>query len=123
VEFGQEVGATDLGAVAASLKTYSESVARDDQLKQWLPASGQIVFLGCAYHAQNMSLIRSTLQRPAAIYGTACGHSTPDQIVFREELAQWQQDQHQTPERIKIDPVPCSKMVAKWQNTWRREVA
>jgi hypothetical protein len=72
VPFGASTA--DLIDVASNIRTYSEAVS-DDELKdarEFLANSAQIVFLGCAYHRQNLDLLqsRNRLAFGLKIYGT-----------------------------------------------------
>lgn len=72
VPFGADRAA--LLEVAGNIRTYSEAVS-DDELKdarEFLVDSAQIVFLGCAYHRQNLDLLKSRHNRsyPLKVYGT-----------------------------------------------------
>lgn len=59
---------------AARLKTYSESEASagHDEAKEWINEAKQIIFLGCAYHLQNLDLLAGAqhMTRLPRIYGT-----------------------------------------------------
>ncbi len=72
VPFGSH--GANLIEVASNIRTYSEAVS-DDELKdarEFLSNSSQVVFLGCAYHRQNLELLQSRHNRsyPLKVYGT-----------------------------------------------------
>jgi hypothetical protein len=77
-------GAEDLNCVALSerIKTYTEQADEKTVLQQIqarLRMADQIVFLGFAFHSQNMEMLKIP-DRPAnkIVYGTAFGMSGPD---------------------------------------------
>lgn len=72
VPFGAEH--IDLAQVASNIRTYSEAVS-DAELadaRDFLSNSTQIVFLGCAYHRQNLELLQSRNGHTSRlkVYGT-----------------------------------------------------
>ncbi|MGQ3016980.1 hypothetical protein [Phenylobacterium sp.] len=80
VPFGAEGG--NLIEVASSIRTYTEAVSDDELLdaREFLARSAQIIFLGCAYHRQNLELLqaRHTTAHPVKVYGTLYMPPPPD---------------------------------------------
>jgi hypothetical protein len=72
-----------------AIKTYSESV-ESDQIRIAVTEAQQIVFLGFAYHDQNMNLLaeRNSL-KPKSIIGTGLGMSPADIQVVKDQIFQW----------------------------------
>ena len=88
--------------LAQRIKTYTEQVAGSEVtngIRNEIERAEQVVFLGFAYHAQNMLLLRPFeelgLARP--IYGTAVGMSDSDVSLARGELRSWFLPDHSLP--------------------------
>ena len=80
-----------------SIKTYTEAVD-DKQIKQAVVAASTIVFLGFAYHDQNMALLadREELHHKTII-GTTYEMSDNDVRLIKQQLAGWMAPQYQVP--------------------------
>lgn len=78
-------------AIARTIKTYTEQVADAEvinDLSAELDQAGCVIFLGFAYHSQNMRLLKP--QKPLAakpIYGTAFKMSDSDVEIVESQLA------------------------------------
>lgn len=84
----------DLFTISKKIKTFSEQLEESDELKELrsLISNAEIVvFLGFAFHRQNMNLMRLEQQDIAAkrVYATAFGISPPDCAVLKEEIQQF----------------------------------
>ena len=94
IEFGQEPGVRQLVDLASQIKTFAEGTdpAHSDvgAIRQSVAEAKILVFLGFAYHRQNLALIRpedrSAIKERARIYGTAKGISTPDTELVISDL-------------------------------------
>lgn len=87
VPFGME--RADWANLASEIKTYTETVEAGD-IKQAIKDADQIVFLGFAYHDQNMSLLAnddSLLTK--TIVGTAYKRSDSDVRTISAQIAAW----------------------------------
>jgi hypothetical protein len=90
VEFG--TGNADYVALAAQIKTYTEQIGNADlvaQLGEEVARAASIVFLGFAYHSQNMRILMPeiTTVPPKMVYGTASGMSDSDVDVVSHQIA------------------------------------
>ena len=90
IKFGAAVQAHVLSGVSQRIMTFSEHHKDAQQLetvKKVLKRTEQIVFLGFAYHQQNLELLNSSWNygRPR-IYGSALNISSNDTDVIRTEL-------------------------------------
>jgi hypothetical protein len=88
--------------LAQRIKTYTEQIAGSEVangIRNEIERAEQVVFLGFAYHAQNMLLLRplDELGRPRHIYGTALGMSDSDVALARGELRSWFLPDHSLP--------------------------
>jgi hypothetical protein len=87
VPFGAE--RVDWATLASAIKTYTETVEAGD-IKQVMHEAGQIVFLGFAYHDQNMSLLADDDSLPTkTIVGTAYKRSDSDVRNISAQVAAW----------------------------------
>lgn len=88
VEFGR-CGAAQLAAVAQQVRTFTERVAEGEELERMRDAIGtadRIVFLGFAFHRQNVELIASQIPDHTEILATAFEISASDKEVIETEL-------------------------------------
>jgi hypothetical protein len=87
VPFGTE--RADWAKLASEIKTYTETVDAGD-IKQAVRGAGQVVFLGFAYHDQNMGLLAddSSLQTKTVV-GTAYKRSDSDVQTIKAQIAGW----------------------------------
>jgi hypothetical protein len=82
-----------LGKMEGS-KTYTEQIAGSEvtnRIRGEVERAEQVVFLGFAYHPQNMFLLRpiEELASSKPIYGTALGMSDSDVAITMGELRSW----------------------------------
>jgi hypothetical protein len=89
VPFG--VGSADYRTLSEQIKTYTEQIAAADlmgQIAAEMMKAECIVFLGFAYHSQNMRLLTlpAPLQ-PKYVFGTASGMSDADTDVVSHQIA------------------------------------
>lgn len=89
-------GTTRINCVSLSegIKTYTEQVADAEAISRLAGMVGDaehIVFLGFAYHDQNMTLFAPTRQLPASkrVFGTAFGMSGSDVEVVGHQIDAW----------------------------------
>lgn len=80
--------------LAQRIKTYTEQIAGSEVtngIRNEVERAEQVVFLGFAYHAQNMLLLRPLEQFASSrpIYGTALGMSDSDVGLAIGELRSW----------------------------------
>jgi hypothetical protein len=92
VVFGQSTNHADLARMAANIRTYNEQIdgcCDQTQISNYITEAENVVFLGFAYHKQNMALLTCTgeLRRPAAM-GTAMKEADSRQDVFRRRIAE-----------------------------------
>jgi hypothetical protein len=89
--FGVEVEHPDvLLRMADGIRTFTEEVAdpaRLSELRKLVADARNVVFLGFAFHPQNLELLKPTsIVEPKRIYGTVMGVSDPDRHVIEETL-------------------------------------
>lgn len=72
-----------------TIKTYTESV-ESDQIRNCIDRAQHIVFLGFAYHDQNLALLSQDEEiGEKSILGTAFRRSENDIRVIQQQMAQW----------------------------------
>ncbi len=101
------------GIGASSIKTYTESV-QTDHIQEVIFNAQQIVFLGMAYHDQNLQLLAKpdTLEIKSVI-GTAYGRSAGDVEDITNQIAAWGKADFQSTLRKHIqlyNDVPATKI-------------
>ena len=90
VEFG--TGDADYLSLALKIKTYTEQIGNADlvaQLGEEVVRAASIVFLGFAYHSQNMRILlpEITTAPRKMVYGTAYGMSDSDVDIVSHHIA------------------------------------
>jgi hypothetical protein len=93
-------------ALAKEIKTYTEQADEKTVLNKIVTRVDRaecIVFLGFAYHSQNMQMLRTTNRNGKVVYGTAFGMSPPDVNEVHKLIAQ-----AVAPSLIYIDPLKCA---------------
>lgn len=123
VEFGSTLRGAQLLAATERVKTYTEQAHDEEDKERWrmhIAECDQIVFLGFAFHRQNVELLKTTEQgtlRPA-ILATSYGVSGSDEDVFRERIgtAFWPMGQGKSDAlgpMVKFVEGKCSKLIAE----------
>lgn len=87
-DFG-EGSAQRLSDVSQQIRTFTERVEEGAQLaamRRAVAAADRVVFLGFAFHRQNVELISAQMQDHAEILATCYSISESDQAVIRSEL-------------------------------------
>ena len=89
VRFGDGMGA-DLLSISKEIKIFTERMddkEKLDEIKNAVSDSEILVFLGFAYHEQNLDLIKPhNYSRTRRIFGTATGISSIDQNTIKRDL-------------------------------------
>lgn len=93
IGYGSEVDGAGLLSLAARIKTFTESATESDirPIREAVDAAERIVFLGFAYHRQNLRLLWPKTVREIGAkrryFGTAFSISASDVDVLHAELA------------------------------------
>lgn len=120
VEFGQGA-AQQLAEVVPEIRTFTEQVEEGDRLNAIRGAiadADRIVFLGFAFHRQNVALISSEVSDHAQILATALGISSSDRAVIESELAEafgFAGDRNAS-SRVNLAVATCSEL---FKDYWR----
>jgi hypothetical protein len=96
-----------------AIKTYTESVDAAE-IKEAMRAAKQIVFLGFAYHDQNMGLLADPESlRIKTIFGTAYERSASDVTAIAEQITEWIDPIHRsaTAKNIHIAPMLTASQI------------
>lgn len=82
--------AQDLISLSKEIKTFTEQIDYDrklDGIRNWIADSEILVFLGFAYHKQNLALLaQENLTVVKRVFGTAWGLSSSDTAVVKTDL-------------------------------------
>jgi hypothetical protein len=92
IPFGNTRG--DYVVLANGIKTYTEQITDPkikDLISERIKQADSLVFLGFAYHDQNMLLLEPAKQLPASktIFGTAYGMSDSDVKISSRQIDSW----------------------------------
>jgi hypothetical protein len=104
--------------ISEGIKTYTEEIQDSDdirQLRSSISAADAIVFLGFAFHPQNMNLLQLDVPTSAKrIFGTALGFSLPDRNTIISQIHATIMPQ---PQQFSLDPSPCAVFFDDYQRT------
>lgn len=109
-------------SVAQGIRTFTEQVADDEALtsiKGCLAGADRIVFLGFAFHRQNMKLLSTPTQDHVEVIATAVGISSSDQAVIQREVVEsfYLHDGTVAPElHVELVEQKCSEF---FRDNWR----
>ena len=95
-------------ALAEQIKTYTEQADEKTvlrEIKERIDWADCVVFLGFAYHSQNMQMLRSTERGKKIVYGTTFGMSAPDAGEVNTVIAQTL-----GPREIHLDNLKCAAL-------------
>lgn len=108
----------DLISTASQIKTFGESLAANDEIdaaKEAIAGAERIVFLGCAFHQQNVELITPGHACPTKrIFATTFGVSESDRLVIDEQLRSLVRSLNAT---VALKPMKCSEFFKEFQMT------
>jgi hypothetical protein len=93
-------------ALATQIKTYTEQADEEtvlNKINSLVDNAECVVFLGFAYHSQNMQMLRTTNRNGKVVYGTAFGMSGPDIGEVHKSVAQTL-----SPSTINLDGLKCA---------------
>ena len=88
--FGADVSGSDLLSLAEQIKTYTERIEDEEaitEMRQLVQKAKIIVFLGFAFHHQNMRLIKPDQKSKAKrVFATARGISSGDTAIVEKQI-------------------------------------
>ena len=88
--FGADVSGRDLLSLAEQIKTYTERIEDEEaitEMRQLVQKAKVIVFLGFAFHQQNMRLIKPDQKSKAKrVFATARGISSGDTAIVEKQI-------------------------------------
>ncbi|UZE46992.1 hypothetical protein ONR75_18480 [Rhodopseudomonas sp. P2A-2r] len=97
------------GIGLASIKTYTESV-ESDRVRSMVVDSEAVVFLGFAFHDQNMKLLAADGSlKPKAFLGTGFGISESDREIVQQQIVDWVEPPRRLDASLKVDIRPALK--------------
>ena len=88
IEFGADIDGARLARISQRILTFNESVADEVQAaaREAIQNARLIMFLGFAYHEQNMRFLEVKNYADAQIFGTAAGFSDFDKAVIQSDF-------------------------------------
>jgi len=122
VEFGL-ANERSVADVSGQIRTFTEQI--DDKsfvqsVDEIFLTAQRVIFLGFAYHPQNMQLIGRRVEAPIEFLGTVSGISTADSDVVRREINRQFGEDHETSHRITLADTRCSQL---FNDYWRTLVS
>ena len=91
----------DYRALSARIKTYTEQLTEREtiqSIKYQVRKAERIVFLGFAFHNQNMALLEPTAKETGKeVFGTALGMSNADVAIVRDVLSEFFPEERASP--------------------------
>ncbi|WP_404414167.1 hypothetical protein [Brevundimonas vesicularis] len=121
VQFGH-CGAAQLVEVVDQIRTFTEQIEEGealDAMRAAIASADRIVFLGFAFHRQNVRLIATDIQDHTEILATAQGISKSDRGVIEDELADAFGFGHEIGRMGRIDLAADTKCNELFRNYWR----
>jgi hypothetical protein len=117
--------ASETAAAASQIRTFTERVEEGEELtriRAALGAAERVVFLGFAFHRQNVDLIATRTSSNVGVLATAFEVSKSDQAVIEEELATALEIQASLAEReIELAEATCAKLFSDYWRTLTAE--
>lgn len=118
--FGAEPDANELATIAGQIKTFAEGTNPNASdvvaIRDNVAGAATVVFLGFAYHPQNMDLLRrrgdNSVRKNRNCYGTAHGISRADRSVIEIDIKRVCAVPLYTspsPIRIQLEPLTCTE--------------
>jgi hypothetical protein len=105
---------------AKMIRTFSEGVENPDSLtdmRRDLSEADRIVFLGSAFHRQNLELLRTSVRTDAQVLATASGISDQDLDVVEREIKDiFSGENGATVEKVEFAKMHCNEF---FQAYWR----
>lgn len=124
VAFGEGTP-TQLAEIAQQVRTFTERVQEGAELAAMRSAvanADRIIFLGFAFHRQNVSLISQKMQHHSEVVATACGISQSDKSVIEDELARaFAHEFIMNDTRIKLADMTCANFFKEYWRTLTAE--
>ncbi|WP_454758803.1 hypothetical protein [Caulobacter segnis] len=120
VNFGSG-GAQQLASVAQQIRTFTEQIEEGERLeamRRAIAGADRIVFLGFAFHRQNVALISADIDDHTEVLATTFGISHSDQQVIEVELSEaFGYPSVSSVERAKMAPMECKDFFKEYWRT------
>lgn len=121
ITFGKEINADKLLEQTKEIKTYSEQTDEKDTLnsiKEEVRNANTLVFLGMAYHRQNLDLLMPEGKtKVRKIYGTSMGISDSNKEIYKMELRSFLSDVGQRDGNIFLEHLKCSAFLDEFNGS------
>lgn len=137
--YGQELGRVDLIQVSDGIRTFSEEIGSREHagIKELLMTADRLVFMGCAFHRQNIGLIRPDTNSLSRVDGTMYfpapqdpdGHATMSMTAFSEpvilelinRISDWPRGPglaRMNPRQFRIEALTNRQLIARHGPEW-----
>lgn len=138
INFGGLDEHTNIAPIAAEINTYSEKIAETpdlENMRRCIQDADQVIFLGFAFHDQNMKLIKPAMAANGRRYYATCYKVPPHDDLIKPDPAQFVRPDIEayetevrswlTPERrdtayMYFEPMSCAQLVDCYQGNWAR---
>ncbi len=124
VDFG-EGSPKELAEVASQVRTFTERIEEGDELaamRASIASADRVVFLGFAFHRQNVALLSQKMQDHAEIVATTFNISRSDQSVIKDELAKaFKHEFVMNDTRIQLAEMTCGQFFKEYWRTLTAE--
>jgi hypothetical protein len=111
--------------VAQQVRTFTERVEEGDELasiRATMAGADRVVFLGFAFHRQNVELIAQKMQDHSELVATAYQISKSDKSVIEDELGKaFEHDFMMNDTRIKLEDMTCAQFFNEYWRTLTAE--
>lgn len=126
VQFGQN-SSQNIAQSIAQIHTFTEQIEDGEELdaiRESVKRADRIVFLGFAFHRQNVRLISATVQDHTEILATTLGISKSDQEIIEREIGKaFDIDtSYVSKERIEMAQLTCSDFFKQYWRTMTAEI-
>lgn len=136
VRFGSNLVGLELQELASNILTFSEErrSETDYAVRELMANASQIVMLGCAFHRQNLELLKPETAKFTHAYGT-CYHpppmdessvglptletyAEPTRRSFEETFQRWARDPSLPTPQVTFEPLTAKHFIAKHAPLW-----
>jgi hypothetical protein len=122
IAFGASQDSERLIEIAGQIKTFTERVEDEtarDAIRQQIQAADTIVFLGFAFHIQNLDLIAPVEPDGARrVFATMLGLSGADTLVIEEDIYKMlQKNRSPVPAQIHTAKLNCAALLVEYGRT------
>lgn len=113
--FGGGVGPAELNGIVGGLRTYTETIDDSDDLssiKRKIADTGKLVFLGFAFHRQNMNLLQPGVPLQASrVYATAPEWPPTEREIAERQIGKFCGEAFAEIREVHLYDATCDKLI------------